>query len=215
MSIAMRADPAKADAEYNANFREDIAGWLSRDILQNAVDSGVIVRPPFPAYDYRAFVDPSGGRGDSFTCGIAHEDPGIAVLDCLIEIEPPFSPMSAISQIAATLREYSLTEVTGDHYGAEFNVEMFGACGITYRASTRNRSEIYADALPLFNSGRVRLLDSRRLVSQFASLERKTSPMGKDQINHPPGGHDDVCNAAAGALVAASARDRRPKLSFG
>ena len=73
----------------------------------------------------------------------------------------------------------------------------------------------YADALPLFNSGRVRLLDNRRLVSQFAALERKTSAMGRDVINHPPGGHDDVCNAAAGALVSATAPDRRPRLLFG
>jgi hypothetical protein len=141
----MRADPAKADAEYNANFREDIAGWLSRDILQNAVDNGCTVRPPFAQYTYRAFVDPSGGRNNSFTCGIAHEDHGFAVLDCVVEIEPPFGPMSAISQIAATLREYWLTEVTGDHYAAAFNVEMSNAAGITYRASDRNRSEIYAD----------------------------------------------------------------------
>jgi hypothetical protein len=104
---------------------------------------------------------------------------------------------------------------TGDHYAAGFNTSMFNAAGITYRNSDRNRSDIYADALPLFNSGRVRLLDNRRLVQQFASLERKTSAMGRDVINHPPGGHDDVCNAAAGALVSASAMDRRPKLLFG
>lgn len=211
---AMRADPAKASAEYLAEFRDDVAGWLSREALESAVDIGITARPPFAPYDYRAFVDPSGGRNDSFTCGIAHDDQGLAVLDCVVEIPSPFSPMSAISQIAGTLRQYGLTEVTGDHYAAAFNVEMFAACGITYRASPRNRSEIYADALPLFNSGRVRLLDNRRLVSQFAALERKTSPMGKDVINHPPGGHDDVCNAAAGALVAASAADRRPKLFF-
>jgi hypothetical protein len=172
------------------------------------------VRPPYPAWSYRAFVDPSGGRGDSFTCAVAHEDAGIAVLDCLVEVAPPFSPMSAISQIAATLREYGLSEVTGDHYAAGFNTSMFNAAGVTYRNSDRNRSDIYADALPLFNSGRVRLLDNRRLVSQFAALERKTSAMGRDVINHPPGGHDDVCNAAAGALVAVSAADRRARLLF-
>lgn len=212
---AMQADPAKASAEYLAEFRDDVAGWLSREALENAVESGVTVRAPYPAWTYRAFVDPSGGRNDSFTCGIAHDEEGLAILDCVIEIEPPFSPMSAISRIATTLREYGLSEVTGDHYAAAFNVEMFASCGISYRASTRNCSEIYADALPLFNSGRVRLLDNRRLVSQFAALERKTSPMGKDVINHPPGGHDDVCNAAAGALVSASATDRRPRLFFG
>jgi hypothetical protein len=60
------------------------------------------------------------------------------------------------------------------------------------------------DALPLFTSGRVRLLDSKRLVSQFAALERRTSSIGKDRVDHGPGGKDDLCNAAAGALVLAA-----------
>jgi hypothetical protein len=55
----------------------------------------------------------------------------------------------------------------------------------------------------LFTSGRVRLLDNQRLVSQFSSLERRTSSIGKHKIDHGPGGSDDVCNAAAGALVRA------------
>jgi hypothetical protein len=58
--------------------------------------------------------------------------------------------------------------------------------------------------LPLFTSGRARLLDSKRLVTQFASLERRTSPIGKDRVDHGPGGADDLCNSAAGALVAAA-----------
>jgi hypothetical protein len=48
------------------------------------------------------------------------------------------------------------------------------------------------------------LLDSKRLVTQFASLERRTSPIGKDRVDHGPGGADDLCNSAAGALVAAA-----------
>src|SRR5262249_5708609 len=54
------------------------------------------------------------------------------------------------------------------------------------------------------NSGRVELLDNARLVSQLCSLERKTSRIGKDSVDHPPGQHDDVINAASGALVLAS-----------
>jgi hypothetical protein len=34
-------------------------------------------------------------------------------------------------------------------------------------------------------------------------LERRTSRGGKDSVDHPPGSHDDVANAAAGALVLA------------
>jgi hypothetical protein len=34
-------------------------------------------------------------------------------------------------------------------------------------------------------------------------LERRTSRGGKDSIDHPPGAHDDVANAMAGAMVIA------------
>jgi hypothetical protein len=32
-------------------------------------------------------------------------------------------------------------------------------------------------------------------------LERRTARSGRDSIAEPPGGHDDVCNSAAGVLV--------------
>ena len=62
------------------------------------------------------------------------------------------------------------------------------------------------DALPLFTSGRARLLDNPRLVSQFTQLERRTFSTGKDRIDHGRHGHDDLCNAAAGAMVLAAER---------
>jgi hypothetical protein len=75
---------------------------------------------------------------------------------------------------------------------------------IGYEASERDRSAIYADFLPLLTSGRARLLDSPRLVGQLCNLERRASPMGRDRIDHPAGAHDDLSNAAAGALVLAA-----------
>ena len=60
--------------------------------------------------------------------------------------------------------------------------------------------------LPLFASGRARLLDNPRLVNQFAALERRTFPSGRDRIDHDRAGRDDLCNAAAGALVLAARR---------
>jgi hypothetical protein len=44
------------------------------------------------------------------------------------------------------------------------------------------------------------LLDNARLVSQFASLERRSTPVGRDRVDHGPGGRDDLSNAAALAL---------------
>ncbi len=58
--------------------------------------------------------------------------------------------------------------------------------------------------MSLFNNRTVALLDHPRLVRQLASLERRTGPSGRDIINHPPNQHDDVANAAAGALLLAA-----------
>jgi hypothetical protein len=140
---------------------------------------------------------------------IAHDEGNIAVLDCLVEIKAPFNPTSATQQIAETLKSYGLTSTTGDKYAAQWVVDAFAKNGVLYRHSERDRSAIYLDILPLFTSGRVRLIDNKRLVSQFASLERRTSAAGRDRVDHGPGGNDDVCNSAAGALIDL---DRRPPL---
>ncbi len=124
------------------------------------------------------------------------------MLDALYERRPPFNPTDVVADIAQLLGSYQLSAVTGDRYAAEWVVEAFGKEGITYAAAERDRSAIYLDTIPLFTSGRVRLLDNPRLVNQFASLERRTSPLGRDRIDHGPNGHDDLCNSAAGALVA-------------
>jgi hypothetical protein len=67
--------------------------------------------------------------------------------------------------------------------------------------SDQPNGEIYRDTLPLLNSGKVELLDLPRLTSQLCGLERRTARGGRDSIDHGPGGHDDVCNAVAGALL--------------
>jgi hypothetical protein len=80
----------------------------------------------------------------------------------------------------------------------------FRTYGIAYRVSDKTKSDIYGGGLlPLLNSGRVDLLDNQRLVTQLTSLERRTARGGRDSIDHAPGGHDDVANAAAGALLLA------------
>jgi hypothetical protein len=204
---ALEEDPAKAKAEWLAEFRDDIGGWADFALIEQAVDVGCSVRPPLAdrKFKYWSFCDPSGGAKDSFTAAIAHDENGIAVLDCLIEIKAPFNPTSAVAQIAAVLKSYGLSETVGDRYAAQWVVDAFAKCGIRYRHSERDRSSIYLDCLPLFTAGKVRLLDSKRLVSQFSSLERRTSSVGKDRVDHGPGGHDDLCNAAAGAMVLAAA----------
>jgi hypothetical protein len=79
--------------------------------------------------------------------------------------------------------------------------------------SDRTASALFLDFLPLLNSRGCALLDDDRTISQICALERRTRQGGKDAVGHPPGGHDDIANAIAGALVnvpSAARRDRPP-----
>ena len=169
------------------------------------VDGGVVVRPPLPNLKYSAFADPSGGGGgDAFTLGIAHREPdGTAVLDYIAERRPPFNAAATVAEFAKVLSEYRVAAVTGDRYAGAIIAQHFAANSITYNFSTRDRSQIYTDALPLMTSGKARLLDNKKLVAQIASLERRTGPT-RDRIDHPDHGHDDLCNAACCALTLAA-----------
>jgi hypothetical protein len=63
MSVVRRAyssDPASAASEYGAQFRSDIAGFLDFEVVDGAVDRGVLVRPPRAGVDYRSGCDMSG-----------------------------------------------------------------------------------------------------------------------------------------------------------
>lgn len=202
---ALRRDPAAARAEWLAEWRDDIAAFQSRELIEAAVDNNVVVRPPEPGVDYHAFADPSGGLGDSFTAAVAHRDAdGRAILDCLHEVHAPFDPAVATREIAQTLKAYGIVKVVADKYAALWPVSEFSRNDITLEHSERDRSAIYADFLPLLTSGRARLLDSPRLVGQLCNLERRAQPSGKDRIDHPASAHDDLSNSAAGALVLGS-----------
>jgi hypothetical protein len=78
---AIEEDAAGASAEWLAQFRDDITGWASRELIEGTVDRGVTVRPPVPGIFYHSFCDASGGVRDSFTMAIAHAEDRVAVLE--------------------------------------------------------------------------------------------------------------------------------------
>jgi hypothetical protein len=197
-------DPASALSEYDAEFRDDITQFVDREVITGAVAPGRHELPPLPGTRYLAFTDPSGGSSDSFTLAIAHLDKDkVAVLDAVRERRPPFSPEQVIGEYAALIKSYGAYSVQGDRYAGEFPRELFRNNGITYELSEKVKSDIYRDILPLLNSGRVELLDHPRLVTQLCGLERRTARGGRDSIDHSPGAHDDVANAASGAMLLA------------
>jgi hypothetical protein len=206
-------DPVAAEAEYNASFRTDLEAFIDRTVIEGLVVPGRHELPYMSGVRYVGFTDAAGGSGqDSYTLAVSHAENGVAILDCVREIKPPFNPSSATAELAATARSYRLTEIFGDRYAGSWPAEQWQAHGVAYRFSERSKSEIYAELLPVLNSGRAELLDHRGLVAQLCSLERRTARgTGRDVIDHPagPGHHDDVCNACAGSLLLTAARPMR------
>lgn len=206
---AYEDDPASAAAEYGAEFRLDIAAFVTREAVDACIVPGRYELPRLSGHRYVAFVDPSGGSADSMTLAIAHAErdgtgisaPTRAVLDLVREVRPPFSPEAVVSEFAAVLREYGITKIVGDRYAGEWVREPFRKLGIAYDLADRAKSDLFRDTLPLLNSRRAELLDLPKLAAQFVGLERRVARGGRDSIDHAPGAHDDMANAVAGALL--------------
>lgn len=203
---AIEADPASAAAEFGAQFRTDVETFVSREVVEAAVVPGRHELPPMSDASYVAFTDPAGGSGsDSMTLAIAHRDQSDRiVLNAIRERKPPFSPVDTVAEFAGLLKAYRVNRIVGDHWGGEFVRELFRTHGVQYLVSEKSKSEIYRDALALLNSGKIDLLDHQRLASQVCVLERRTARGGRNSIDHPPGAHDDLANAALGALLLAN-----------
>ena len=200
---AYEEDEAAASAEYGAQFRSDLEAFVSRDAVDAVVIPGRFELPPASHLSHVGFVDPSGGSADSFTLAISHVEKDKRVLDLVRERKPPFSPEAVVAEYAEILKAYRVLAVSGDRYAGEWPREQFRKAGIGYIPSEKTKSDLYLELLPLINSGKAELLDLDRLTSQLVRLERRTARSGKDSVDHQPGGHDDVANCVAGALVLA------------
>jgi hypothetical protein len=201
---AYEEDPQSAASEYGAEFRDDIADFVSQEVIDACTEIGCRERPPNRSlgYRYNAFIDAAGGSGsDSMTMAITHLEGEIVVLDVVREIKPKFSPDDAVSEFAGVLKAYHVSKAEADRWGGDWVVEAFRKQGITIAPAAKPKADIYRELLPLLNARRCTLLDLPRLSAQLVGLERRVARGGRDSIDHAPGGHDDVANAVAGALL--------------
>jgi hypothetical protein len=206
---AMQEDPASARSEYFAEFRDDVAEFIPRSLVESLVfrgRKGLLPRPHI--FDYMGFVDISGGRKDDAALAIAHREDRKVILDHIGIWRAPFNPHAVIAEMASELKRWGLRRVVGDNYSAEFTASAFTSHGIRYSISDRPKAALYRELLPRLCSSEIELLDDECLINQLAGLERRTRSGGQDIIDHPPNGKDDVANAVAGVATLAG-RGRR------
>jgi hypothetical protein len=197
-------DPEAARSEWLAEFRSDLESYLTQEAIEAAAVQGRRELPPAPGVYYRAFVDPSGGRGDAAALAIAHVEGGKAVLDVVRRYPAPHDPAVVVGEMARTLWAYRVYAVMGDRYAGAWPEQEFRKHGIRYEAAVQDKSGLYLEFLPRVLSGGVELLDDQVLIRELAALERRTRSSGRDMVDHPPRGHDDLANAVAGVCVLAA-----------
>jgi len=201
---AMERNPASARAEYYAEFRADIESYLTMEDLQVVTIRNRKAILPRQGIHYKAFVDPSGGKDDSFALAIGHIENNKIVIDRIKESVPTGHHdwiKRTIDEFCVILKQYGCYQVHGDEFGGQAYGTMFRERGIIYlptKKPYRTKSEIYSMFAPLVLTQAVELLDNEVLRNQLQSLERTPSADGRDTITHPRGLHDDVANVVAG-----------------
>ena len=86
------------------------------------------------------------------TLAIAHREGDQAVLDCVRETRPPFSPDATVEAFSTLLASYRITRLTGDRYAGSWPAERFEKHGVSYTPSQLTRSEIYQAFAPAVTS---------------------------------------------------------------
>jgi hypothetical protein len=154
----MAEDPAKARAEYFAEFRTDVETFIFRELVDAAVIPGRRDLPRMEGVVYTPFVDPSGGSSDPMTLSICHTETkagtAYAVTDLIREVKPPFSADSVVAEFAGLLKAYGCSFVWGDRYAGIWPRERFATCGIEYRIPGKTASDLYTEFLPILTSHR-------------------------------------------------------------
>lgn len=194
-------DPEMFDREYGAIFTDTISAAFTREAVEATVIPGRFELPYQMNVHYYAGVDPSGGGPDEFALSLCHtQRDGRIIQDCL-RAQKTKRPEDVVGEMAETCKAYHVYRVTGDKYSGEWVRQAFRDRGIEYVVSELTASEAFLELLPLINQGRVELLDDKTQTRQLIALERRKSKTGKDQLSHPPGGHDDRANSLALAAV--------------
>jgi len=219
---AYRRDPIIAATEWGGEFRSDLESYINLETVQQHVIPGRLELPPERKLlnddAYFAFVDPASGTGgDAMVVAVAHAkkfDDGeyVVVLDAIRE-RSRFTPEEFCAELCEFLKTYGITDLVGDAWGAQFVRTQFEKPGRDLKyclvadvdEEWKSKSDLYRQLVPLLNSpGRLELLDHPKIVSQFVSLERRTTRgSNRDLIDAPNGAHEDVANAVAGVMLLA------------
>jgi hypothetical protein len=207
VAAAERDDPEAARSEWFAEFRSDLAALLDDDVIDASIDySRPLELPPRSGTKYHAFTDASAGRHDAFTICVGHVEDQCFVADLIPGHKPPLDPGAVAAEFASLAKSYGCRKIVGDAFAGEWVAGAFKDAGLSYETSPLKKSALYLESLPHFNQGRVRVPEHKSLLKELRLVERRVHRSGKDSVDHPRNGSDDLANALCGCLHVATAR---------
>jgi hypothetical protein len=201
-------DPIDGRASYYSEWRDDLASYVLRDVLEAATARGTFVRPYDPANRYIATLDPAEGgspTADRAAAAITYQKDGVAITAWMKEWVPPFNPAEVIREFAWRCREYHVHRAWSDVHAFEWNkLELKKYPGVPTLEQFDEDSSVRAvEALASLNTGsRVILLDSPNdhLVNEMAALEVRPTAGGKSRVTHATNRHDDLSVAVIAGI---------------
>src|SRR4029453_2235074 len=105
----LERDPEGARAEWLGLFREDISACFPLEAIEACIVPGrTELLPSAHVGPYFGFVDPSGGRANSFTVAVphVHNDGERVVIDAIRASKPPFDPAVVTKDFSEFLKLY-------------------------------------------------------------------------------------------------------------
>ena len=213
---ALTDDTEAAKTEWLAEFRDGLASYVSRDVVESCVRPRPLTIPPQHNRTYIAFVDPAGGgksaRADQFTLAIGYKE-GTKVVVCGVWGRRG-SPAEITQEYSEILKAYRVNVAYSDRYAGQYPQTEFNRHGITLKFTEKNRSQLYTELLPILNTCRVELPPDPALIGQLCNLERRAGRL-QDIIDHAPNSHDDLANAIAGLVFHAGIANKTyPKVAI-
>ena len=158
---------------------DDLSNYISRDLVEGAVDNGVSVRPHHPGIATRHSAMPAPAKRTAFRPR-SHKEGDIAIFDAWSGA----APLTRKRRRRKSRRCSGLWPGTmGDNYATGWVIRnLRDMRPRSSRGRRDGRLDARPETLPLSAAGRVRLLDNKQLGGAIAALERRVMPGGRDRV---------------------------------
>jgi hypothetical protein len=228
-------DPSHFAREFLAEFIDAASAWLPAELIEQAVDVGIVERPCKSGVSYTMAIDASGAGNCAFAVTIGHLETQGDVTVVVQDVARTFmKPQSGKLNLKAVMREilslaaaYNHIEFAfSDSYAGQWPVQSFEetALELGMKFTLKDpvimrgpdlirltKSDAFLETAPLFRTGRIQLVNMPAQVRELRNLEARATEGGRVKVGKPMvrGELDDMATAMA-TMAAMLATKRKP-----